>query len=166
MFKPIAFASALVIALAASSAKATIIQYTLTGSFEDAGTNNVETLSGGFSWDTYNEVFTSLSITVSGDDYSGTFTNIYQQGPNLLAVLTEAGDEAIVMQFENSLDLGADDPLRPTTTALSGQFDNIIYYSESSDAVAIADTGIPEPGTMALLGVGLAGVWAIRRRRA
>ena len=47
-----------------------------------------------------------------------------------------------------------------TTALAAGQ---AAYYTLSSSAVAVA--AVPEPGTYALMGLGLAGVVALARRR-
>lgn len=172
------FAGALLAAVAATSARAdTIVQYVfspdasiiLSGDSDGSFTNNVaEMLSGGFSWDTTTDSLASVDVTVSGSFLTATFTAPGGSDSHGWFVSSSAG--SVEVQFQNDLGLGAADPLEDLN--YHGSYPMLCSTSGGGCGTIVSLTGsagpgeVPEPAAMSVLGVGLAGLGMIRRRRA
>jgi hypothetical protein len=173
MFKPIALSGALILALAASPAKAdTIVQYYFSpdASITD-GTGAVESLSGGFLWDTTTDSLVSINTTVTGSDLTYTFTAPPDPTANLGAAW-EIDDPtndniSLVVAFANDLGLGQSDQLALVSPLGYGA--SAVYYPSPTCCQTLVVTGsadVPEPATMAIISVGVGGLGLVRRRQA
>lgn len=69
--------------------------------------------------------------------------------------------EAIPLNTASLGDLKADGMISALVTANTGEF----YIDSASLTAEVTPTAVPEPATLALLGMGLLGVGAMRRRR-
>ena len=174
MFKPIALSGALVLALAASSAKADIIvQYTWSpdASITD-GTGAVERCREVFPGIRQPTRLVSVNTTVTGSDLTYTFT----APPDPTAHLTAAWEVddptndniSLIVAFADDLGLGQNDQLA-LVSAPDGFGASAVYYPSPTCCQTLAVTGsadVPEPATMAIISVGVGGLGLIRRRRA
>lgn len=143
------------------SASATPITYTFSGaSFVING--NTETVTGQFDFDLVTGFEANVAITVTGADaVSGNYAAVTGGYAGNTDQISAAGVvNGITIYFANPLS-GADDPLSlvaiPTTPFGAS--------TENSTSVAGFAVEVPEPASMAILGLGAITMLASRKRR-
>lgn len=174
--KNLAFAalSAFLLAGAVAPAAQADVLWTVSGTFDDTGT-----FSGTFSINQYGQ-FTDWDITTTdgttdtGYHYTPGTTFQAWAFPNAIEFASTGYDTDFVLTFAD--DLGTAEPLNPIIGGYQGpsrecqgsyhcfdiQGGDIRYVV---DGFATAGGGVPEPVTLSLLGAGLAGMGAMRRRK-
>ena len=168
-----ALAAAIALTAAATQAQSTITyDWTETGSsFGDgAGTVTVdynadrpdEEFSGsGYDFDVKGITGTFDSQTITGLGVGGGFFN-FANGTETAPATPQSGDSAY---FDLSFDAGGS-----THTIQAGYFPGVHVYNAAADdgggdAFTLSPVAAPEPTTLALAGLGLAGMIAARRRK-
>jgi hypothetical protein len=138
----------------------------------NANPSGQATISGG----TGNESLTQLSFGLANDAlFTRAVFNI-NAGTDGSALLNVQGVNIDGGFFEDDFTVDADGQNFFTITAINGQFISLIGLTAINGAVFqdvrqvrlggfTVPTSVPEPGTLALLGLGLAGLVVSRRRR-
>lgn len=95
----------------------------------------------------------TISVAMNGQTVSSDNSNSVNNGGTKT--------EPILLNTASLGDLKADGMISALVTAKTGEF----YIDSASLTAEVTPTAVPEPATLALLGMGLLGVGAMRRRR-
>ncbi len=161
MRKMVVAVAAMSMLVAASAARADVALWTLSGVTLSDGIGDTATVSGSFL--TSNNLITGWDIVetgASGTEYTnvgGTSSGVTSNG---FTVVDTSSGNSLTLSFASMLTGGDTIPV----PLVSGRetYGAITLTGSSGQAV---DPPLPEPMSMALLGVGLAGLGVVRRRR-
>lgn len=183
MLKNIALAGAMLVALASTRAQAALVEYQFSSDAAmTLSDGTTEAISGEFVWNTTNGITVSDNITVTGTDLNlsvsatqTVFAVFFITGNN--GINTQSfyhfsdsyGGTGFELEFANDLNLGATDPLKAfmgPPAFFPGIWVSGAYTEATSFTGEVNVVPAPEPASLAVLSVGMAGLGALRRRRA
>ena len=136
------------------STKASSITLSFNGAITGFGVDAQTTLSGafGFKIQAFNSSGTLLGTVTNTGTSTGTASSSFGTAP-FAGITSTAGDISYVT-------------ITATSNATSGfAIDTSLIYHFANNQTSGGTTTTPEPGTLALLGAGLAALGAVRRRR-
>lgn len=151
------------VAVAVQGARASIIAYDFSPDASMTVAGNVIAISGSFDFDTIAAMPTDPDITLGYRGVSETLNEIFSSGcpaPNgstFFCAADSTNGDAIALAFDQSLALGATDPLLQTSDTGCG-CDNLAGVVDLSTAVtgAADPVSVPEPSSLALIAAALA----------
>lgn len=139
----------------------------VTGSFADTGAQSVFFASPDSATFTFGSAITAFGLAIggAGDVAALTLTALLSNGSSVTAVGPNHTGPFTVFQAGDRLYFGVIDlaGFSSITFTPNSRGDGIFFDSLS---YGTAGTSVPEPGTLALLGLGLAGLGLSRRRKA
>lgn len=171
-------AAALLPVVAATAARAdTIVQYSfspdaafvLSGDSQGPfGSNVTETITGGFLWDLTTSSLVSATLTVSGSYLTETWTTPPQATASSAKAwyINDGIGGFVQVVFAHNLNGLADALVKSNGYVSSLNISNTNQGTIATVTGSAVPGAIPEPATMSVMGVALAGLGMIRRRRA